>query len=353
MLYYQTKTLSSDRHGWRVVKLFRFSLWNTNVFNTGQRGRGDALMPKARILYIEDSETQGTATKDFLETSGYEVTWVRDGMSVFRVAKTQPIDVILLDRVLPDMDGNRVCNWLKQDNHTNAIPIIMLTALNATAQKVQGLEAGADDYLTKPYDEIELNARVYAALRTKALRDELSRKNDELQAMLRKVEALSITNPLTGLYNRRRFEEVLDSEFKKSSRYNSPLSCMMMDIDHFKNINDTYGHSVGDMVIKDLALLIQQGIRDVDTPSRWGGEEFIVLAPMTPQTGALIPARRILQSVADHVFTGMGDKKVRISIGIADISVPGIDSTDKLVQAADVALYTAKKNGRNRIELAV
>jgi two-component system cell cycle response regulator len=192
-------------------------------------------------------------------------------MSVFRAATTRPIDVILLARLLSDTDGNRVCNWLKQDDHTRALSITMLTSLNATAQKVQGLEAGADDYLTKPYDEIELNARVYAALRTKALRDELSRKNDELQAMLRKVEVLSITDPLTGLYNRRRFEEVLDSEFKKSSRYNSPLSCMMMDIDHFKNVNDTYGHSVGDMVIKDLALLIQQGIRDVDTPSRRGG----------------------------------------------------------------------------------
>jgi two-component system cell cycle response regulator len=310
------------------------------------------LMVNARILYIEDSETQGTATKTFLEASGYEVTWVRDGMSVFRVAKTQPIDVILLDRVLPDMDGNRVCSWLKQDDHTRAIPIIMLTSLDATAQKVQGLEAGADDYLSKPYDQIELNARVYAVLRTKALRDELSRKNDELQVMLKKVEALSITDPLSGLYNRRHFEEVLESEFKKSGRYNSSLSCLMMDIDHFKTVNDTYGHSVGDTVIKDIALIIKQGLRDVDTPARWGGEEFIVLAPMTLKATATIPARRILQSVADHVFAGMGDKKVSISIGIADIATPGIDSAGKLVQAADTALYTAKKNGRNRIELA-
>jgi two-component system cell cycle response regulator len=308
-------------------------------------------MAKANILYIEDSETQGIVTKNFLEKSGYEVTWVRDGMSVFRIAKTQPIDVILLDRVLPDMDGNRVCNWLKQDGHTRPIPIIMLTSLSTTAQKVEGLEAGADDYLSKPYDEIELNARVYAALRTKSLRDELSRKNDELQVMLKKVAALSITDPLTGLYNRRRFEEVLDSEFKKSSRYNSPLSCMMMDIDHFKNVNDTYGHSVGDTVIKEIALIIKQGIRDVDTPSRWGGEEFIVLAPMTPKAVALLPARRILQSVAVHAFAGMGDKKVSISIGIADLTGPGIDSAGKLVQAADNALYEAKRNGRNRAEV--
>lgn len=309
-------------------------------------------MPKANILLIEDSEGQGKATTDFLEKSGYAVTWLRDGMSVFRAAKTLPVDVILLDRVLPDMDGSKVCSWLKQDGHTRTIPVIMLTSLSTAVQKAQGLEAGADDYLAKPYDEIELNARVYAALRTKHLRDELSRKNDELQVMLRKVEALSITDPLTGLYNRRRFEEALDLEFKKSSRYSSPLSCMMMDIDHFKKVNDTYGHPVGDTVIKDIALIIQEVVRDIDTPCRWGGEEFIVLAPMTPKEVALLPARRILESVAEHVFAGMGDKKLTISIGIADLSAPGIDSADKLVQAADKALYEAKKNGRNRIEMA-
>jgi two-component system cell cycle response regulator len=198
-------------------------------------------MDKAKILYIEDSEAQGIVTKNFLEKSGYEVIWVRDGMSVFRAAKTQPVDVILLDRILPDMDGNRVCGWLKQDEATRGIPIIMLTAMDSTAQKVQGLEAGADDYLVKPYDDIELSARVYAALRTKHLRDELNHKNGELKAMLKKVELLSITDPLTGLFNRRRFEDVLEPEYRKAVRYKSPVSCMMMDIDHFKSVNRRYG----------------------------------------------------------------------------------------------------------------
>ena len=170
--------------------------------------------------------------------------------------------------------------------------------------------------------------------------------------MLKKVAALSITDPLTGLFNRRRFEEVLDSEFKKSSRYMFPLSCMMMDIDHFKTVNDTYGHPVGDTVIKDIALIINQCVRDVDTLSRWGGEEFVVLAPMTPKSDALLPARRILTTVAEHTFAGMGEKHVTISIGIADLTSPGIDTPDKLIQAADKVLYEAKKNGRNRIETA-
>jgi len=306
-------------------------------------------MAKANILVVEDSEAQGTITKEVLEKSGYKVTWVVEGMAAFRVAKTEPIDVILLDRVLPDMDGSRVCGWLKQDETTRGIPIIMLTSMNTVAQKVQGLEAGADDYLAKPYDEIELNARVYAALRTKLLRDELSQKNQELKAMLMKVEVLSITDPLTGLFNRRHFEEVLTAEFNKSRRYNAPLSCMMIDIDHFKAVNDTYGHAVGDNAIKDVVKAIQRSVRDVDTAARWGGEEFIVLAPMTPKAEAMIPARRILSSVSEHVFAGIGDKRITVSIGISDISRPGIDMPDNLIQAADVAMYEAKETGRNRI----
>jgi diguanylate cyclase (GGDEF)-like protein len=310
-------------------------------------------MPKANILYVEDSETQAKATKDFLEKSGYAVTWVPNGMSVFRVVKTQPVDLVLLDRVLPDMDGNKVCTWLKNNEDTKGIPIIMLTAMDATAEKVKGLEAGADDYLLKPYEEVELNARVYAALRTKALQDTLRKKNDELKEMLARVEALSVTDPLTGLFNRRRFEAILESEFKKAIRYKMPLSCIMIDIDHFKAVNDTYGHATGDAVIKDVALLIQQGVRDVDTPCRWGGEEFIVLVPLTAKTGAEQPARRILNSVSAHAFAVMGGKTVTVSMGIADLSGPGIDAPDKLIQAADSAMYEAKKNGRNRVAIAV
>ncbi len=309
-------------------------------------------MAKANILVVEDSEAQGKMTKDFLEKSGYKVTWVLDGMAAFRAAKTEPIDVVLLDRVLPDMDGSRVCGWLKQDEATRGIPIIMLTSMNTVAQKVQGLEAGADDYLVKPYDEIELTARVYAALRTKNLRDELSRKNEELQVMLKQVEVLSLTDPLTGLFNRRHFEEVLHLEFIRSRRYNAPLSCMMIDIDHFKAINDAFGHAVGDMVIKDVGETIQRSVRDVDTVARWGGEEFIVLSPMTAKTEAMLPAQRILDSVSDHGFTGIGGKKITVSIGVSDISRPGIDMPDKLIQAADVAMYEAKAKGRNRIVVA-
>jgi len=309
-------------------------------------------MAKGKILYVEDSKTQGTITKEFLEKSGYEVTWLTEGSTVFRMATTQSFDIILLDRVLPDMDGSEICKQLKHGQDTKGIPVIMLSAKSTTAEKVQGLDAGADDYLPKPYDETELIARIYAALRTKRLQDELRQKNEEMKEMLTKVERLSITDALTGLFNRRRFETVLESEFNKADRYKTPLSCVMIDIDNFKSVNDTYGHAVGDTVIRDVAQIIQEKIRNVDTACRWGGEEFIILAPMTTKSNAIPPARRILQTVSGHVFAGISDKKVTVSIGIADLSGAAIGTAVKLIQEADMALYEAKKNGRDRIELA-
>ena len=308
-------------------------------------------MAKINILLVEDSKAQGEETKKFLEKCGYTVTWVQDGMSVFKVANTQLVDLVLLDRILPDMDGSKICRWFKLNEDTKGIPIIMLTAKSTTVEKVQGLESGADDYLPKPYEEIELNARVYAALRTKTLRDELKQANQELKEILTRVEVMAITDPMTGLFNRRRFEPLLDLEFKKATRYSAPLSCMMIDIDHFKVVNDAYGHAVGDAVIKDVALIIRQSIREVDTACRWGGEEFAVLTPFTNKMNAMKPAEKILESVSDHAFVGIGDHKVTVSIGIADVSRSDIDSAEKLVNAADIAMYEAKRKGRNRIEI--
>ena len=311
------------------------------------------LMAKGNILFVEDNNIQGKLTKKFLEERGYAVTWVIDGMSALRSVMNQSFDVILLDRILPDMDGNEVCIWLKHNEGTKGIPIIMVSAKDTTADIVQGLDSGADDYISKPYEEVELTARVYAALRTKLLQDELMKRNDELKEMLTRVETLSNTDPLTGLFNRRRFEAILRSEFNKAMRYKAPLSCIMIDIDHFKPVNDTYGHAVGDAVIKDVAEIIKRNVRDIDTACRWGGDEFIVVTPMTASANAEPPARRILKSVSDHVFAGVSNNKLTVSIGIADVSKPDVDTASKLIQAADITLFKAKKKGKNRIELEV
>ncbi len=309
-------------------------------------------MPKAKILLVEDSKGQAKTTKASLEKNGFEVIWVEDGIAAFKIAKSSHVDIILLDRVLPDIDGNEVCRWLKLDQDTKSIPIIMLTVKNTTADKVTGLEAGADDYLPKPYDTGELNARIYACLRTKSLQDELKQKNRQLEDMLTRVETLAVTDSLTGLFNRRRFETILSLEFKKASRYLAPLSCMMIDIDHFKMINDEYGHRTGDVILKETAQIIMKSIREVDTAARWGGEEFSVLIPNTSKENARTPALRILKSVANNAFPEIGDRRITVSIGIADILDPLIDTEDKLVNAADLVMYEAKRKGRNRIEVS-
>ncbi|MEW6570166.1 MAG: diguanylate cyclase [Nitrospirota bacterium] len=309
-------------------------------------------MAKAKILLVEDDKLQADVTKEYLEASGYEVVWVQDGKSAIKAAKTQPIELILLDLILPDLDGNEVARWLKLNEDTKGIPIIILTVKSSTKDKVTSLESGADDFLPKPYNEIELNARIYACLRTKALRDELREKNRQLEQVLLKVEILAITDPLTQLYNRRHFETTLEKEFRRTIRYQTPTSCLMIDIDHFKGINDEYGHHAGDQVLKEMARTIKGALREIDIVARWGGEEFIILLPQTAKDAAFKAASRILKKVADSKFPGI-PRQLTVSIGVAGIPDPSIDSAEKLIRMSDIALYEAKARGRNRIEIAI
>ncbi len=308
-------------------------------------------MADAKILLVEDDKVQGKVSKDYLEDSGYVVIWVEDGKSAIKAAKTQNVDIILLDLVLPDMSGNEVCRWLKLNQDTRGIPIIMLTVKSSTMEKVEGLKAGADDYLPKPYNKIELNARIYASLRTKALQDELQKKNHELEEVLAKVETLAITDPLTNLYNRRYFETIIEKEFNSSVRYKSPISCLMIDVDHFKDVNDGYGHRTGDSVLKELATILKNCLRKIDTVARWGGEEFVVLLSRTNKESALQAAERILIEISSHAFPDI-QKEITVSIGIASVPDPSIDTAEKLIDSSDSALYEAKSKGRNRIEIS-
>jgi diguanylate cyclase (GGDEF)-like protein len=183
------------------------------------------------------------------------------------------------------------------------------------------------------------------------LQDELRQKNRQLEDMLTKVESLAIIDSLTGLFNRRRFETVFTNEVKRALRYQTPLSCMMIDIDNFKKVNDERGHQDGDVVLREIAHRIQASIREVDTAARWGGDEFIVLSPNTSKENAKLVSTRILKAVSQHPFDGFDDKKISVSIGIASLPDPSIDSQDKLITKADLALYEAKKKGRNRMEI--
>jgi len=302
-----------------------------------------------RILLIEDNKAQARAGTEFLEGIGYSVAWAADGKTAIKMAATEAFDLALLDLVLPDMHGNQICKWFKGNPATRNMPVIMLTAKGSVADLVSGLESGADDYLHKPYEEQELKARIHACLRTKGLQDELAEKNRQLEELLREVETLAITDPLTGLYNRRHFTKMLDVEYERLVRYGRPLACMMIDADHFKRINDTHGHAAGDAVLAALADIFRATLRKADIIARWGGEEFVVLMPETPCERAAEAAERVRGAVGAHKFPKLGGKGVTVSIGLSCSPEVVMQSPEMIVDTADQSLYQAKQQGRNRV----
>ena len=309
-------------------------------------------MAKEKILIIEDNPLQAKETRDVLEEAGLHVNVAETGAQGFKLAKTQKTDLILLDIILPDFTGNQICQWLKQDEATRSIPLIMLTAKSSVEDRVEGLQMGADDYLLKPCDPMELLARIRACLRTKTLQDDLQLKNNQLENLLKEVEKKAVTDPLTGLFNRRHFNDTLDKELSRSIRYNEPLTCMMLDIDFFKSVNDNYGHQVGDSVLSEIGKILKESVRMIEVAARYGGEEFTLLFPKTTTKDALKPATRILEGVATHNFYGVPkDRIITVSIGVAGLPDPLIQNRATLVKCADHAMYKAKRDGRNRVEV--
>ncbi len=305
---------------------------------------------KAKILLIDDSEAQSNQIREALERLGYEVTRAGSGMTGLQLARTTAPDLVLLDVVMPDIDGFAVCRWLKMNAETREIPVIMLTIRSALADRVEGLNIGADDYLAKPFEDEELEARIFAALRVKAAHSELRERNQQLESMLHSVEALASTDSLTGLFNRRRFSDVLKREFAVTKRYRNTLSCLLLDLDHFKSINDRFGHDAGDQVLKEVARRITGSLREVDLAARYGGEEFVVLLPHTSKADARIVAERLLKNVRKQEFNFGGEVlTVTTSIGCAGNSDVASDNAEELVKCADLALYEAKNAGRNRV----
>lgn len=307
---------------------------------------------RTRILLVEHTGPQPSVMRSLLESSDHEVIVADDGEAVVTLVETHNPDVIILDCLLPSLDSSRICRSLKQNRDTSGIPIIMLTDKNSTSDKVAGLSAGADDYIIKPCDDDELSALICARLRTKSGWDELKQKTHQLQEMLTRVETLAQLDSLTGLYNRRRFEMVFGTEFKRAVRHELPLSCLVLDIDHFKEVNDTFGHQAGDQVLREMVTLIRQSIREIDTPARWGGEEFIILSPNTLKENAVTVGERIRRAVADHAFSGVNSRRITVSVGIAGIPDPAMASMEQLIHASDLSMYEAKKGGRNMVVVA-
>ncbi len=297
----------------------------------------------SKILVIDDSKLIAHVAKNILSKQGHEVLLAEDGETGLDIAKDNEPDLILLDLILPGIDGYEICQRIKNDSNIADIPVIMLTSKAEHADKVRGLELGASDYVTKPFDEAELIARVNTHLRIKELHESLQEKNRQLLEMANR-------DGLTGLYNHRYFQETLFKDFQRAVRYKESLSCIMFDIDHFKKFNDTYGHQTGDVVLKTLGGLIKELMRDSDLAARYGGEEFTLILYHTANYDAVMIAERLRKTVEQHKFKSEDlILNVTISIGVACYYHPDIQSAKALIECADKALYKAKEGGRNKV----
>lgn len=298
------------------------------------------------LLIIDDSATIRQQVVDTMSNSSlfHRVLQAADGVEGFKILVSNRVDIVLCDIEMPGIDGLKFLALLQSRDDLKEKPVIMLTSHDDVETKVRGLETGASDYITKPFEPPELIARLKVHMQLKILQDELRRSN-------RLLLELSQTDPLTRLCNRRSLTEMLDSELNRCQRNLAPCSLIMCDIDHFKQVNDTYGHQHGDEVLVIIADLLREHLRPYDLAARYGGEEFCLVLPETTLQEAMVVAGRIRQRVEKFAFGGdLQELKITISLGVATLSGGSTKTEDELIRLADEALYLAKNNGRNRIE---
>ena len=286
------------------------------------------------VLVVDDEEIICTLFAAMLGHYGhYHVVTTTDGRQVLDILRSEPFDVMLLDMSMPALSGLEVLRQVTQA--FEELPVIIVTGHGSIEIAVESMQAGAADFVTKPVPAAVLHLRIQKALEHARTR------------------RLASTDGLTGVYNHRTFQERLSQEIARAERYSRPLSVLMIDVDHFKVYNDTYGHPQGDIVLQDLARLLQEISRASDTVARYGGEEFAIILPETSSMGAQKIAQRLREQVERYPFPGresMPGGALTISIGVATHASAG--SKDALLQAADTALYTAKREGRNRVCVA-
>jgi diguanylate cyclase (GGDEF)-like protein len=299
------------------------------------------------ILIVEDSLSVRSLVIDKLKAFMPTGTYLEacDGIEGLQILESHHVDLIICDLMMPNMDGFEFLARVKGVPEFKETPVVILSVKEDSTTKIRLLESGASDYVTKPFNAGELVARVAVQLNIKALQDEMRNAN-------RLLKELSITDHLTHLYNRRYLMDALKIEFQRSLRKGKNLCFVLLDVDNFKNINDTYGHQQGDMVLAAIAEAVLVELRSYDIAARYGGEEYAMLLPETSPDAGLAVAERVRQAVREMSFPSpLEGLTISISQGIAALPAAGIDSVDAMVRAADQALYRAKQNGRNRVEL--
>ncbi len=289
---------------------------------------------KKTILLVEDDREMLKLLKMYLNHYSYNILEATTGEEALSILQNTLPDLIISDIMMPKMDGYDLRKKILTKEHLRLIPFIFLTAKGLNDDIIEGFKLFADDYISKPFNPEILKIKV----------DTLLQKYTEINKLVR-------FDGLTKLYNRRALESYFNQELNRVIRYQQNLSVLMLDIDHFKRINDLYGHNAGDEVLKKIAEHLQEQIRDVDIAARYGGEEFVILMPETDKDTAYMVATRLKESIAQINYS-RPEFKVTVSIGIASAPKDGT-TAQELLKQADQAMYLAKRNGKNRVEMVV
>jgi diguanylate cyclase (GGDEF)-like protein len=296
------------------------------------------------IVVADDDRITRELLAETLRAHGFTVEAVADGQAAVERVARGGVDLVLLDVLMPRLSGLEACRLLKGMTQDTFLPVLLVTVKTDTASRVEGLKIGADDYVSKPFDERELTARVEAMLRIKRLHDHVV----EARA---KLEQLSVHDTLTSLYNYRYLHTRLTEEFKRAERYHDPLACMVIDVDRLQSHNEAQGRQQGDAILRFVADAIRRSVREVDVVARFGGDEFLVVLPSTHFAGSVTVAERIFRDVVDRPFAGDTGRSTRVSLSMGVALYPSRDvrTKDALLRAADSALSTAKREGGGRI----
>ena len=290
-----------------------------------------------RILLAEDEESTALIMQRALMAMGHEVAVASDGLDAWEMLQGGDWGVVITDWLMPGLDGPGLCRRVRAAGG-NYRYLILMTARGSREDRLEGLRAGADDFLTKPVDVDELAVRLEVAQRILAVQEDLERKNARLSE-------LATSDALTGLNNRRRFDEVLEEQVSFSVRHGTPLSLVILDLDRFKLYNDAFGHPAGDDLLRGMARVVRQAARDHDAVARYGGEEFAIVMPLTAADAALAVAERLRDVIAG---TPWPQRHVTASFGVATL-MGRVGCPSELVKQADAALYRSKRRGRNAV----
>jgi two-component system, cell cycle response regulator len=308
--------------------------WNETRMKTGQERK------PLTILVIEDHPDQRDLLAIVLQREGYNVVTAGNGIEAMEKLQKEDVQIALSDIMMPKMDGFELIKSIRNDPALKGIYLILITARIQEGDRVRGLDLGADDYITKPFSFSELLARVRVGSRVVQYQQNL-----EYQTQI---------DPLTGLFNRRAFERKIAEEFERARRYNHSLSILLLDIDNFKTINDTYGHHGGDTALVKISEILRERTRRSDFPARYGGEEFVLILPETHQDSALQVANKIHEEIRSRTFgTDTRPFTLTVSIGLSSTSTKHYTDWRQTLDDADQAMYVAKNSGKDRVEVCM